>query len=82
VDNVIGSSLMVLRFGSAVVVVVKATLSAHAAVAMVLDMVFGGVIRMPGCELCVAVRNERLMRSVRVVAFLIVLGSIAVMPRR
>ena len=44
-----------------------------------LDMVFGGVIRMTGRELCVAVRDERLMRSVGVVAFLIVLGRIAVM---
>jgi hypothetical protein len=48
---------------------------------VVLDMVLGGIIRMTGCELCVTVRDECLMRSVRVVAFLIVLGCIAVMPR-
>jgi hypothetical protein len=44
-------------------------------------MVFRGIIRMTGCELCVTVRNDRLMRSVCVVAFLIVLGRIAVMQR-
>jgi hypothetical protein len=48
---------------------------------VVLDMVLGGIIRMTGCELCVTVRDECLMRSVRVVAFLIVLGCIAVMQR-
>jgi hypothetical protein len=48
---------------------------------VVLDMVFGGIIRMTGCKLCVTVRDERLMRSLCVVAFLIVLGRIAVMQR-
>lgn len=46
-----------------------------------LDVIFGGLIRMTGCELCVAVRDERLMGSVRMVAFLIVLGCRAVMLR-
>lgn len=46
-----------------------------------LDMVFGGIVRMACGELCVTVSDKRLMRSVRVVAFLIVLGSTAVMQR-
>jgi len=45
----------------------------YAVVAVVLDVVFGGVIRMTCRKLCVTVRDERLMRGVRVVAFLIVL---------
>jgi hypothetical protein len=48
---------------------------------VVLDVIFGGIIRVTGCELCMAVRDKRLMRSVRVVAFLIVLRCIAVMLR-
>ena len=59
----------------------EAARSVHAVVAVVLDMVFGGIIRMTGCKHCVTVRDERLMRSVRMVAFLIVLGGIAVMLR-
>jgi hypothetical protein len=46
-----------------------------------LDVIFGGIVRVTGRALCMAVRDERLMRSVRVVAFLIVLGCIAVMQR-
>ena len=46
-----------------------------------LDVVFGGLVRVTACELGVTVRDERLMRSVRVVAFLIVLGCGAVMLR-
>jgi hypothetical protein len=48
---------------------------------VVLDMIFRGIVRVTGRELCVAVRDERLMRRVRVVALFIVLRSIAVMLR-
>jgi hypothetical protein len=65
-----------------VVVIREAARSAHDSVAVMLDMVFGRIVRMTGRELCVAVRNERLMRRVRVVALLIVLGCMAMMPRR
>ena len=46
-----------------------------------LHVVFGGLVRVTACELGVTVRDECLMRSVRVVAFLIVLGCCAVMLR-
>jgi hypothetical protein len=66
----------------AVLAIREAARSAHASVAVVLDVVFGGIVRMTGCKLCVAMCDERLMRCVRMVAFFIVLGCIAVMPRR
>lgn len=69
---------MMLCFVSAVV---EAARSAHAGVAVVFDMVFGRLVRMTAGDLCMAVCDERLMRGVCVVAFLIVLGRIAVMPR-
>ena len=46
-----------------------------------LDVVFGGLVRVTACELCVAVRDERLVRGVRVVALSIVLRCGAVMLR-
>jgi hypothetical protein len=49
---------------------------------VMLDVVFGGLVRVARGELRMTVRHERLMRRVSVVVFLIVLGRFAVMVRR
>jgi hypothetical protein len=47
-----------------------------------LDVVFGGLVRVARGELCMTVRHERLMRRMSVVVFFVVLGCFAVMVRR
>jgi hypothetical protein len=51
-------------------------------VSVVFDMILGGFIRVTRGELRMSVGDKRLMRRVGVIAFLVVLGCLAVMPRR
>jgi hypothetical protein len=48
---------------------------------MVLDMVFGGLVRVPRGELGVAVRDEGLMRRMGMIVFFVVPRCFAVVPR-
>jgi hypothetical protein len=54
---------------------------AHLVVSVMLDMVFGGLVRVASGNLGMPMRDEGLMCRVRVIVFLVVLGRFAVVAR-